>query len=543
MAFDGFFTRKMINELNKELEFGRINKINNISTTDFILSIRKNSNKKLLISINPQSSRIHITTHNYENPKTPSNFCTVLRKYLSNGFISSFEQINNDRIVKINIKNRDDLGYEKNYQLILELMGRHSNIILTDDKQTIIEAIKNSYDIEYSRHTIAGTEYKLPPTKEKYNPFVKLVDNYDSRDKKFYLNNYYGVSTLLNEYFCNYSNIEFNNFINNFDKYNCSTLLEDTKRDFYFFDIFQKNNKTKTFDNLSSLLDYFYLDSFQNDNNKNSNKHLYAFLKTKIARLTKKITILEEEISKAKQNNDNQLKGELLLANNYLFKHNVPTEVKLQNYYSENWDDIYIKLDENITIEQNAENYFNKHKKNKRTVENLTEQISITKKEIVYFETIETQLENAEVSDIDEILEELASFGYYKQKINKKNKRAKFTIINIDGTAIYIGKNNIQNDSITNKLAKRNYYWFHAKDVPGSHVVIFSDNPTKKQIEIANNLAAYYSKLKNENTVAVDNTLVKHVKKIPGAKPGMVTYTNQTTTKVKIDRELLKEFL
>lgn len=544
MAFDGFFTRKVVAELNSELQFGRINKINNISSSELIFTIRKNSTKKLLISINPQSSRIHLTNNSYENPKSPSNFCTVLRKYLSNGFIVNFEQINNDRVIFLHIKNSDELGYEKNYVLIIELMGKHSNVILTDSDFAIIEAIKNSYDIEYSRATIANAQYKLPPTKEKLNPFACSFENIevDNTNKKFLLDTFYGTSSLVNNYF-KHNIASFEQFITNFDEISTPLIFTvNKKKDFYFFA--QDNFTEKTeFQTYSELLDFYYLDSYKNDSNKNNNKKLYTFIKNKISRLHNKINILTKEIAVAESDTESQLKGQLLLANNYLFQKFTPKEVTLQNFYSENLEDITIALDENLSIEQNAENYFNLNKKNKRTVENLLQQIDLAAQEINYFEMIEVQLENAETTDVEEITEELVNNGYLKVKVSKKNKKPKYTVINYNGTAIYVGKNNIQNDAITNKLAKRGYLWFHAKDIPGSHVVIFSDNPTESEMKIAANLAAFYSKFKNEQYVNVDYTLIKYVKKIAGAKPGMVTYTNQTTLKIVIDKHLINSLL
>ncbi|MBF0713507.1 NFACT family protein [Gemella sp. GH3] len=549
MAFDGFFTRKIITELNNELSYGRINKINNISNNEIIFTIRKNTKKKLLISINPQKSRIHLTNNKYENPKYPSNFCTVLRKYLTNGYIINFSQTNNDRIIFMKIKNNDELGYEHIYYLIVELMGRHSNIIITDNNYKIIEAIKNSYDIEYSRSTVANIEYRLPPTQKKLDPFN--IENYkdlyyDKNDDKFLLNNFSGVSSNLNNYFSQkkYNLYKFQDFCENFEDYYKPTCITENKKDFYFFDIYDSNYEKETFDNLSQLLDYYYnITNFENETNKNSNKKIYTFVKNKIFKLEKKIIILTNEITKAENNNTNELKGNLILANNYLYKNYVPNEITVQNFYNEDLENITIKLDSTLSIEKNAELYFNKHKKNKRTVDNLTTQIEISKQELVYFQNINVQLNNADISDIEEIIEELTNYGYIKEKVNKKNKQTKYSILNIDGSDIYIGKNNIQNNAITNKLAKRNYFWFHAEDIPGSHVVIFSDNPSKNQIETASILAGYFSKNKNEKYVNVDYTQIKHVKKIPGAKPGMVSYTNQTTIKVEIDNYKVQRLL
>ena len=551
MAFDGFFVRKLVEEFNKSILYSRINKINNLSNDEFIFSIRKGKNLKLYVSANSSASRIQLTNNSYENPQTPSNFCSVLRKYLMGGIIEEINQINNDRIIKFKIKNFDELGYEKYYFLITELMGKHSNIILTNSENIIIESLKNSYSLEFSRSTISNMEYVLPPTVKKYNPFnfSEYSDlKCDNNDKKFLIKNFYGVSSVLNNYFLNKEeNVleSFKEFCSNFSSYNEPTLLKNgNKNDFYYFDIISNKDNIK-FDSLSRLLDFYYMDIQKESSNKNTEKELFNFIKNKLSRLNKKLKILNKELLEAKEKDDYKLKGQLLISNIYLFKNNIPEVVTLQNFYSENLEDISIELDPNISIEKNSEKYFELYKKNKRTIENLYEQIDITKKDISYFETLSFQIENAGKTDLLEIKEELINSGYIKKDKNKKNTKKKnnYLIIKYNGIDIYVGKNNIQNDTITNKLARRDYLWFHAKDIPGSHVVIFDNNPDEETKRVASMLAGYFSKFKNENYVSVDSTLIKNVKKISGAKPGMVTYTDQKTVKQKIDKIFINELL
>ena len=551
MAFDGFFVRKLVEEFNESILYSRINKINNLSNDEFIFSIRKGKNLKLYVSANSSASRIQLTNNNYENPQTPSNFCSVLRKYLMGGIIEKINQINNDRIIKFKIKNFDELGYEKYYFLITELMGKHSNIILTNSDNIIIESLKNSYSLEFSRSTISNMEYVLPPTVKKYNPFnfSEYSDlKCDKNDKKFLIKNFYGVSSVLNNYFLTKEeNVleSFKEFCSNFSLYNEPTLLKNgNKNDFYYFEIISNKDNIK-FDSLSRLLDFYYMDIQKESSNKNTEKELFNFIKNKLSRLNKKLKILNKELLEAKEKDDFKLKGQLLISNIYLFKNNIPEVVTLQNFYSENLEDISIELDLNISIEKNSEKYFELYKKNKRTIENLYEQIDITKKDISYFETLSFQIENAGKTDLLEIKEELINSGYLKKDKNKKSTKKKnnYLIIKYNGIDIYVGKNNIQNDTITNKLARRDYLWFHAKDIPGSHVVIFDNNPDEETKRVASMLAGYFSKFKNENYVSVDSTLIKNVKKISGAKPGMVTYTDQKTVKQKIDKIFINELL
>ena len=550
MAFDGFFVKKMVEELEENILNGRINKINNLSTDEFVFSIRKGKNLKLFLSANSNTSRIQLTNNSYENPSTPSNFCSVLRKYLTGGIILEINQVNNDRIVIFKIKNFDDLGYEKYYFLITELMGKHSNIILTNEDNIILESLKNSYSLEYKRSTISNMEYTLPPTAKKINPF-EFNDytnvEFSIEDKKFLMKNFYGVSALLNNYFKKISAEDMKNsfisFCKEFEKYYKPVIIEENgKKDFYFFDI---NGYSKNFESLSQLLDYYYMDIIRESINKNTDRKLFNFINSKINRLNKKINILENELEQANNRDDYKLKGQLLISNIYLFKNKIPETISLQNFYSEDLTDIEIELDPNLTIEKNSEKYFSLYKKNKRTIENLIEQIEIAKHDLGYFETIKFQLENADKTDIAEIKEELIANGILKEKIksNKKKNKSNYFVVNHNNMAIYVGKNNLQNDAITNKLARRDYLWFHAKDIPGSHVVIFDNNPSEETIEVASMLAAYYSKFKNEEYVNVDRTLIKNVKKISGGKPGLVTYTGQKTVKQKIDKVLIRQLL
>ena len=550
MAFDGFFIRKMVKELEENILNGRINKINNLSTDEFVFSVRKGKNLKLFLSASSSASRIQLTNNSFENPSTPSNFCSVLRKYLTGGIILEINQVNNDRIVIFKIKNFDDLGYEKYYYLISELMGKHSNIILTNEDNIILESLKNSYSLEYKRSTISNMEYTFPPTVEKINPFdfSHYSDiEFSNDDKKFLMKSFYGVSVLLNNYFQKNSKEDLKNsfisFCKEFDNYFKPVLLEENnKKDFYFFEV---KEYSRDFESLSQLLDYYYMDIARESINKNTDKKLFNFVNSKINRLNKKIDILKNELEQANNRDDYKLKGQLLISNIYLFKKEIPEIVTLQNFYSEDLSDIEIELDPNLTIEKNSEKYFDLYKKNKRTIENLIEQIKIAKQDLGYFETIKFQLENADKTDIAEIKEELIANGTLKEKIkvNKKKNKSNYFVINHNDTAIYVGKNNLQNDAITNKLARRDYLWFHAKDIPGSHVVIFDNNPSEETIEVASMLAAYYSKFKNEEYVNVDRTLIKNVKKISGAKPGLVTYTGQKTVKQKIDKDLIGELL
>ena len=478
-----------------------------------------------------------------------NSYCIIFTNETENEAV--FENLRVNGFSEVNLEIKGEVSKEikklEEEKKILE----DDNIILTDENKVIIESLKNSYSIDYKRSTIANMNYILPPTESKYNPFdfdsyKNLEFNYS--DKRFLMKNFYGVSALLNNYFVSRQTEyekEFKSFCCNLGVYYSPILLEKNgKKDFYFFDV--NNDETNiVFTSLCDLLDFYYLDIAKSNINKSTDKRLFDFIKTKLNRLNKKLEILNKELIEAESKEDYKLKGQLLISNIYMLKKSVPEVATLQNFYSEELEDIKIELDPNLTIEKNSERYFNLYKKNKRTIENLYEQIKITEEDIVYFETLQFQVENADKSDLIEIKEELINSGLLKEKVSnlKKKNKNNYFVINYNGIDIYVGKNNIQNDAITNKLARRDYLWFHTKDIPGSHVVIFNNNPDEKTKEVAAMLAGYFSKFKNEDRVDVDMTLIKNVKKISGAKPGMVTYTGQKTIKQKIDKMFINELI
>lgn len=567
MAFDGLFTRAMIKELVHLIKGGRINKIHQPYKHELVIVVRANGqNQKVLVSAHPSYSRLQITEEQYENPSEPSNFCMFLRKHIEGYLIEDIYQIGLDRIIVFLIKGRNEIGDITYKQLYIELMGRHSNIILVDkERQIILDCIKhvppglNSY-----RTVLPGHEYILPPAQNKRNPLeqneeaiLQVLDfNRGSLDKQI-VEHFAGISPLLAKEMKHRAGLanrmtippvfmEIMNQLKN-DHYEPTISKNDEKEHFYLFPITHlKNKEEKTFSTLSSMLDRFYFKKASRDRVKQQGHDLERFVKNELNKNTTKIAKLKKTLQDAENAEKYQLYGELLTANIYLLKKGMKT-IDVVNYYDEHQSQLTIPLDPKKTPAQNAQFYYAKYQKAKNALVVVQEQIEKANKEIDYFDHLLQQLNSADPKDLEEIREELMEEGYMRLKQKQKKLRKQHIKPNVerykasDGTEILVGKNNKQNDYLTNQLAKRDDIWLHTKDIPGSHVVIKSNAPTAETIMEAANIAAYYSKARESSMVPVDFTAVKHVKKPNGAKPGFVIYDHQETVYVTPDVDKMKE--
>jgi len=474
MSFDGFFLHHMIEELRRELVNGRIQKINQPFEQELVLQIRSNrQSHRLLLSAHPVFGRVQLTQTTFENPAQPSTFIMVLRKYLQGALIESIEQIENDRIVEITVSNKNEIGDHIQATLIIEIMGKHSNILLVDkSSHKILEVIKHvGFSQNSYRTLLPGSTYIAPPSTDSLNPFTV-------KDEKLF--------EILQTQELKAKNLQ--------------SLFQGLGRD--------------TANELENILVSDKLSTFRNF--KKQEKELLA-------------TDNAEEFRQ---------KGELLTT----FLHQVPNDqdqVTLENYYTN--QPITIALDKALTPSQNAQRYFKRYQKLKEAVKYLTELIEETKATILYLESVETVLNQAGLEEIAEIREELIQTGFIRrrqrEKIQKRKKPEQY--LASDGkTIIYVGRNNLQNEELTFKMARKEELWFHAKDIPGSHVVISGNlNPSDEVKTDAAELAAYFSKGRLSNLVQVDMIEVKKLNKPTGGKPGFVTYTGQKTLRVTPDPE------
>ncbi|GAB6150275.1 Rqc2 family fibronectin-binding protein [Clostridium botulinum] len=564
MALDGIFLYSIIDELKNTIINGKIDKVNQPEKDEIILNIRKGRlSFKLLISSSSNYPRIHLTDLTKPNPIKAPMFCMVLRKYISNAKIVDIHQINQDRIVVIDFESTDELGFNSIYSLIIEIMGRHSNMTLIRKRDNIImDSIKHiTPDINTYRSIYPGIEYVYPPKSPKLNPFdfsYDMIENF-TKENSLQLNDnifskiFTGVSKTLSSEICfrlknnsidlSLSNLKeivevckdlFKEIQSNKFEFNCYTK-NNSFVDFYCLNLMSKEDYKKIqYDSSSKLLENFYYAKDKSDRLKSKSSDLQKIVMNNINRCTKKDKILNNTLKKCEDKDIFKLYGELLTANIYALKKGL-SHIELANYYSENYDTVKITLDENKTPSQNVQSYYKKYNKLKKSEEAANEQLLQNEEELNYLYSVLTNINNADNYDeIEEIKKELIETGYIKFKKIYKSKKSKTSkpmhFISKDGIDIYVGKNNIQNDYLTLKFANKHDIWFHTKNIPGSHVIVknIMDIPESTLLEAAN-LAAYYSKSQNSSNVPVDYTEVKNVKKPNGAKPGMVIYsTNQT---------------
>ncbi|ORO97574.1 Rqc2 family fibronectin-binding protein PavA [Streptococcus mitis] len=543
MSFDGFFLHHMVEELRRELVNGRIQKINQPFEQELVLQIRSNrQSHRLLLSAHPVFGRIQLTQTTFENPAQPSTFIMVLRKYLQGALIESIEQVENDRIVEITVSNKNEIGDHIQATLIIEIMGKHSNILLVDkSSHKILEVIKHvGFSQNSYRTLLPGSTYIAPPSTESLNPFTtkdeKLFEILQTQETtaKNLQNFFQGLgrdtANELEKILVSDKLATFRNFFNQETK----PCLTETS----FSPVPFANQVGEPFTNLSDLLDTYYKDKAERDRVKQQASELIRRVENELQKNRHKLKKQEKELLATDNAEEFRQKGELLTT----FLHQVPNDqdqVILDNYYTN--QPITIALDKALTPNQNAQRYFKRYQKLKEAVKYLTDLIEETKSTILYLESVETVLNQAGLEEIAEIREELIQTGFIRrrqrEKIQKRKKPEQY--LASDGkTIIYVGRNNLQNEELTFKMARKEELWFHAKDIPGSHVVISGNlDPSDEVKTDAAELAAYFSQGRLSNLVQVDMIEVKKLNKPTGGKPGFVTYTGQKTLRVTPDPE------
>ncbi len=546
MSLDGRFLTFLANELNLELKEGRIQKIYQLTKTDFLFMIRSNQkNHQLSISLSTTLSRIHLTKYYVERPDNPSGFCMLLRKYLEGGVIQSIYTIHSDRIIKFEIQNLNEIGDMTNYHLYMEIMGRYANLIVTDESDKLIDAYKHISPFEEKERTIVrGIEYALPQD-DKIEPddFInakKFLESISELTYQDLISKFRGFSPTLSKYIIKKAKKENASLWSVYQEVmnvplNPTRTLSDTQQKFYFFDVFEETLSKQHYSSLSELLDEVYLETSKIERMKQLSKNIYHLAKREYEKNKSKLEKLTLELDTARNSDLIRKKGDLI-------QQNLSTVSRgdnlLKAYDYETEQTIEIELDRLLSPIQNANQYYKKYKKNKNAVSYIEKQIELTIKLITYFDVMITQIENASVSDLDEIKDELSKLGY----IRARNKKAKKGLPNFDtyiledSTLIHVGKNNIQNEYLTNKLASSTDWWFHTKDIHGSHVIVKKSGELNEEtIRTAAMLAAYFSNARQSSSVPVDYTIVKHVKKIPGELGSFVQYSNHKTIYIDPD--------
>lgn len=538
MPYDGLVTRKICSELTQKIIDGKVDKIVQPGKDEVVLFIHKNRETfKLLLSANAENARTHLTSDSFVSPQKPFNFCMVLRKYLLGSKLLSIFQPNNDRILDFTFENSNELGDKEIKILTIEMMGKFSNIILMNMQKNIVDSIKHvDFEISRVREVMPGRAYELPLSNNKINPFNLTKETFDKlfEPEKNIATKLIGISSLAGKEI--YSFESFSKIL----AYSDSPVIlsnEETFSDFYICPL--KNsfkNYTET-DSINEAVDLIFKNKRTKTLLENEKNVLGAVVSHLLSKSEKKLKLITEKIETTKEMEELKLKGELLSSNLYNVKP-YSSEIILKNYYTD--EDLTIELNPNLSPAENLQRIYKKYNKLKSTLMNCTTQKEQLCNDIAYFESLFFEIYTQKSAlDLEEINQELLEQNLLKSSLSKKkppkiSEPLSFTFSEFE---ILVGKNNIQNDKLTFHIAKKNDIWLHVKNAPGSHTIIRVNEkecPTEV-LEKAAKVTAFHSKLKNSPKVDVDYTFVKNVKKIPGAKPGMVIYENYKTLYVEPD--------
>lgn len=582
MALDALAIRSLVSELSETITGGRIDKVYQPEKDEIIIHIRTiGANYKLVLSASAAHPRVHFTEVTKKNPATAPMFCMLMRKHIGSGKITAVRQEEFERIIYIDVESYDELGDLSVKHIIIELMGRHSNIILTTQEMKIIDSLKHiDFTISSVRQVLPGLEYVSPPKQNK-TPLISNTEpsiDFSSdgkRVEKAVMDSISGISPLIAREIV-YQALGDTNFVcgelsgtqkgnikkqieifsdkakeNKFKPCIITDLGTQKTIDFCATEIQQYGNTAKVeyLETMNEVLDKFYScrDSIQRMKQKSSD--LVKILNGSLERCAKKLALQKNTLKDAENKEKYKIAGDLLTANLYKIEQGTD-KIDVENYYEPNCPIISISISPMLTPSQNAQKYYKKYNKSKTAETEMKIQIKNTLADIEYLESTLLAVQTAEdETDINAVREELVREGYINKRQQKKKQKEKILskpmhFISSDGFDIYVGKNNTQNDYLTLKFANTSDVWFHTKNIHGSHVVIklgTDKNIPKTTMLEAAVLAAYYSKGRESSQVPVDYTQIKNVKKTNGAKPGMVIYDYYNTVYVTPKEQALKQ--
>lgn len=571
MAFDGITIANIVHELNRNLLDGRINKIAQPETDELLLTIKTpGGQRRLSISASASLPLIYLTEGNKPSPMTAPNFCMLLRKHINNGRITKIWQPKLERIIHFEIEHLDELGDLCKKELIVEIMGKHSNIIFCNEDGTIIDSIKHvSSQMSSVREVLPGRTYFIPDTMEKSDPlsvsfaeFQRVLTEKPMPLSKAVYTSFTGISPVVAEEICYLSGIDSSLTPRELSEdllthlYRQFTLyFEEVSAGHFSPAIYYHGAEPKEFsalplthfsqyirkeyDSISRLLEDYYAEKNTLTRIRQKSVDLRRVVQTALERNRKKYDLQAKQLRDTENREKFKVYGELIHTYGYNLE---PGAKKLEalNYYTNEM--ITIPLDSTKTPQENALKYFEKYNKQKRTFEALTSLIEETRDDISYLESVSNALDIAlSEDDLTQIKEELIESGYIRRKFTKKKVKITskpFHYLSSDGYHIYVGKNNLQNEELTFHFASGNDWWFHAKGIPGSHVIVKTNGEElpDRTFEEAGKLAAYYSKNRGSEKIEIDYIEKKHVKKPKGGKPGFVVY--YTNYSLMIDSDI-----
>ncbi|MDD3652882.1 MAG: NFACT RNA binding domain-containing protein [Desulfotomaculaceae bacterium] len=586
MPYDGLVLAAITRELQEKLTGGRIDRIHQPTKDEVILVVRRPGFRgRLLLSANARSARVHLTRTTRENPAAAPVFCMVLRKHLEGGRIISMRQPGLERVLVIRVESRDELGRQSYKQLICEIMGKHSNILLVEPvTNVIIDGIKRyTHAVSRHREVLPGQPYLPPPFQNKLNPLLLNEEEFrqhcldvplETTLLELLQGGFEGLSKVTCREIIDRANLTPDVLLDHCGEYELRSLWEPfhqimaLTRNGRFVPCLTCGKKSKAMDfaalelthtglaikhgEMNDLVDQFFYEREQAEVINKERNHVIAVLKKEMSRLEKKLDLYRASLKATAEANKFKLYGELLTANLYRLKQGQP-EACLENYYESREQIVTIPLERHRSPSENAQRYFKKYIKARNTRTALEPRIADAREEMLYLEGVKTDLEQAgSLPELAEIKQELAEQGYLKSPPpspgGKKKKKERLlpkplSFVSSDGMQILVGKNNKQNDYLTLKLARENDLWLHTKDIHGSHVIIRTEGKeiSASTLTEAAALAAFFSKGRSSTNVPVDYTLKKHVSKPKGARPGMVIYRQQRTIIAMPDEKLVEE--
>lgn len=570
MAYDGIVMRAVAEEL-EEFIGGKINKIYQPAPLDLeMILYHKGQTKRLLISASPNHPRMHFVKKGRKNPLEAPSFVMFLRRHLQNATVLDIRQIKMDRIIEIKVQSYDELGFELTKSLMIEIMGKHSNIILIDENNKILDSIKRVTEtMSRVRQVLPGLDYVILED-DKINiltkntlpsEFIKDLDPY--KTFRLFFRNYTGFSPLISKEIVYQAGIDLESNVNELTEeeiQNLDRAFQDVRKkirkneftpevlldahkysDFHVLDIEFLGEEKVSFSSISELLEIYFRTKSTSDRISQKVQSLKKTLEVKLNRDRRKLETMKEDFKNSKNREEYKIFGDLLSVNAHKIQKSM-TEIEVENFLEDD-EKVMIPLDPKLNPWDNVESFYHRHRRLKSTEEHLRIQIPRLREEIKYLEQLESTIgkvtEDEEVEEIRQEMVDAKLIRSQKKQRRKKKVSKPYQYESRNGVPIFVGKNNRQNDELTMKRANREDYFFHAKDIPGSHVILRDENITEEDIQDAAFLAAYYSSAgEGERQVEVDFTKKKNVFKGRGAKPGMVYYENFETLLVSLDRRI-----
>ncbi len=574
MAFDAGMTACLVHELRGKITGAKVEKVHQPSRDDIVLVLHKGGDRyHLLLSASSNNPRVCLSDGRYENPLSEPMFCMLLRKHLQGAKISQVEQPDFERVFIFTFDAYDDLGYECNKYLAVEIMGKFSNIIFLNEEKRVVSACKLvDFSLSEKRQILPGILYELPPKQDKKLPLTENRDSFlcglsatDKNADKYLISAYSGLSPLVAREIvyratkatdtpasmCDGEKLWFHfstvvSAIINCDFSPCIIIDNGRAVEYSFIDIRQYGMSAVCvhLDRASEVIERYFSTRGNAERIKQKSQDILRLLSNAESRLARKIALQQAELADCAKKEEYKLYADLINANIYRIERGAE-QVRLENYYSDNYEQVDIPLDVRLTAAANAQVYYKKYNKAKKAESVLSVQIEIAKADLEYVYTVFDCLSRAQTTaDLDEIREELYAAGLAsrrKDSVRRKQKPGKpDEFLSSDGYRILCGKNNLQNDALTFKTADKRDYWFHVKGAPGSHVILCckGEEPPVRTFTEAATVAATYSKVSDSENVAVDYTFVKNIKKPPAAKPGYVIYHTNWSAYVTPDKKL-----